>query len=44
MDVADERIDEALPELVAFIVGEPIVREGERYGLSMLMERLVAGK
>ena len=29
MDVADERINEALPELMEFIVGEPTVREGE---------------
>ena len=29
MDVADERINEALPELMDFIVGEPTVREGE---------------
>ena len=29
MDAADERINVALPELMEFIVGEPIVREGE---------------
>ena len=29
MDVADERINEDLPELMEFIVGEPTVREGE---------------
>ena len=29
MDAADERINEALPDLMPFISGEPVVREGE---------------
>ena len=29
MDAADERVNEALSEMMEFIVGEPIVREGE---------------